>query len=722
VSRLYVAFLWHHHQPHYRYPAAARFALPWVRLHAIKDYVGMANLLAEFPRVHQTVNIVPSLLRQVEEYLAGATDDDAALARRPADELTDEHRVEILRTFFMANWENMIRPRPRYRHLLARCEAGRRSLEQTARAFSSRDFRDLQVWANLAWFHPTVVEKDERLRRLIEKGEGFTEEEKALVLDRQLETMAEIVPLHRRLAEAGRLELTTSPFYHPVVPLLCDPAAARTDRPELELPHPMPSAREDALAQTERALAFHERAFGARPRGLWPPEGAVSGAAAAVFAEAGAEWIVTDEQILAQTLGSAFGRDERGVVDRPDRLHRPWRVRCGSRELTVLFRDQALSDLIGFRYHLRPPADAARDLVDRLGRIRERAPDNALVVIALDGENCWEFYPDQGVGFLRDLYARLSDTTGVRTICISEYLDRFGVEQELESLYAGSWIAHGFAPWIGHWEKNRAWEHLARAKAFRDEQVQVGAVPEDRLAAAAEELHVAEGSDWFWWYGDDHSTGNDPVFDALFRGHLRRVYELLGARPPDELLRPVTEQPVRESWRPPRALLNVTVDGRRTSFFEWLGAGTYERPRDLWPMQRSQRTPVGSARFGFGRDAFFLRLDLEGACREPEAELGIEVAFGAGEDPALAVTFAADGAEVRTRDPAAGEARAARGRAAELAAPLASLGLEPGGAAELVVRVFEAGSVVQRIPTGGSIPLVVPKDPDSAYPGVEDFV
>jgi alpha-amylase/alpha-mannosidase (GH57 family) len=722
MATLHVSFLWHYHQPDYRDPVSGESVLPWVRLHAVKDYIGMANLLAEFPKMRQVINFVPSLLQQIEAYLEGGSDTALELARIPADALAEPQTVEIIRQFFQANPENLIHPLPRYRQLLARYRFSHRPVEEVAREFSVDDFRDLQVLANLAWFHPTEVEATPELQQLIEKGSGFSEADKAWVLDRQLEVMGRIIPLYRRLAEAGQIELTTSPFYHALIPLLCNHTNALAGAPPVEPPSPMFSSPSDARLQVEQAMAYHQQVFGGPPRGLWPSEGAISNEAAAVFARSGIEWTVADEEILAQTQGQPFLRDGAGLVDRPEVLYRPYRFQHQGREITMLFRDHTLADLIGFRYQLRPPEEAADDLIARLERIREHAPDDALVVIALDGENCWEYYRHQGVDFLRSLYRKLSESESLQTTTLSDYLDRFGATAALDRVSPGSWINHSFAPWMGHWEKNRAWEHLTRAREYYRERIAGGDVPEKQAQAALREIHIAEGSDWFWWYGDDHTSESDIKFDILFRRHVRQVYELLGARAPDELLVPIMDERVHERWTPPRNYLKVTVDGRRTSFFEWLGAGAYEHPRGSTTMQPSEPVPVTAMYFGFAPDAFVLRLDLAEAVLARRPPLTVELWLGGAEEPALVAAFDPDGgARLQAQHPEA-SVGAALDRAIEIAAPLSALGIKRGQSLDLVVRVLESGSAVQRIPASGAMPLDVPADPETAYHGAEGLV
>jgi alpha-amylase/alpha-mannosidase (GH57 family) len=719
MTPLYVAFLWHYHQPYYTDPVKGTLALPWVRLHAVKDYVGLANLWSEFPAVRQSVNFVPSLVKQLAEYLGGAEDTALTLARVPSDELTEDQAADILRTFFAANRENLIHPHPRYRQLMARCDLRHRTAEEVARELSPAELRDLQVWANLAWFHPSVVEADPDLGQLIKQNEGYTEVDKRAVLAKQMELIAEIVPLHRRLADAGRIELTTSPFYHAIVPLLCNHTAARAGTPGLPPPTPMLIAPRDAAEQVERALTFHAETFGRPARGLWPSECAVSNDAAGIFARAGVEWVVTDEEILAQTLRVPLFRTTSGVVNRPDLLYRPYRLRRGGRELAVIFRDHTLSDRIGFRYQLRPPDTAADDLVARLLAIRDAAPENALVTIALDGENCWEFYPNQGVDFLRCLYRRLSDTPEIETVTISDYLDRFGVAGELERLFPGTWIGHSFRSWMGHWEKNRAWEHLTRARDFARRRIAEGAVPDGVADAVREETLIAEGSDWFWWYGDEHAGRSDATFDALFRLHLRRIYELLDTRPPDDLLRPIMDFSLHEVHTPPRALLDITVDGRRTSFFEWLGAGSYRHTHDEPTMQRAEPVPVTAMHFGFCGEALALRLDLTDAYAEADVPLGAEIWLEDAEEPFAAARFAKG--DVVTCPPDGG-IDAARGRVIEMVVPLATAGLRLGSRTAFFVRVLESDSAVQRIPAASAVRLDVPENFETAYPNGGDLV
>ena len=349
---LYVAFLWHMHQPFYKDLVTGGYAMPWSRLHGVKDYYGMAHILRDFPDIRQTFNLVPSLMDQIIDYSEkGASDIYLDHARKPAADLGKGEQIFVLRNFFLANWDNMIRPYPRYWELLSKrgTDVSDRELGRMARYFSAQDFLDLQVWFNLAWFDPLFKDSDPMLIGLIQKGRDFTEEEKGQLIEKQREVMRLILPEYRDLWEQGRIEVSASPYYHPILPLLCDTDAAKTASPGIRLPtrfsHP-----EDAEAQVSRALARFSEVFGRRPVGMWPSEGSVSEAVIPIVADQGIKWLATDEEVLAKSLDIPLDRDFSGVSKRPEVLYRPYRAVHDDREVSIVFRDHTLSDLIGFVY------------------------------------------------------------------------------------------------------------------------------------------------------------------------------------------------------------------------------------------------------------------------------------------------------------------------------------------------------------------------------------
>src|SRR4051812_4280409 len=361
MADIALAFLWHQHQPYYPDDVAGDNPMPWVRLHGVKDYYGMALHLLEFPEMRCTINLVPSLLVQLLAYTEhGATDRCLDVSRAPADGLAEGDALFLLDHFFMANPEQMILPFPRYAELYHRRAANRNHAREALRRFQERDLRDLQVWFNLAWMHPLAVERDDGLRALRDKGRHFTEEEKKALLDKQFDVLRQIIPLHRKLAESGQVELTTTPLYHPILPLLLDKKTARESMPDVRLPHFTQGYPEDADVHVRRAVEQHEAIFGHRPTGMWPAEGSVAQIMLPLLARHGIRWIATDEEVLGASTQGLVRRDAHGHVRNPDLLYRPYKVCEGSAELNIVFRDHALSDLIGFHYQ-RSDAEAAAD-------------------------------------------------------------------------------------------------------------------------------------------------------------------------------------------------------------------------------------------------------------------------------------------------------------------------------------------------------------------------
>jgi alpha-amylase/alpha-mannosidase (GH57 family) len=618
-----VAILWHMHQPFYEDLATHEHILPWVRLHALKDYYGMVALLNEFPEVKVTFNLVPSLLVQLEAFAAGlARDRYLELSLKPAPELDHADVAFILDNFFHAQRQRMIDIYPRYAELLARrggslpTEADKRA---AARRFTADDLRDLQVWHKLAWIDPFYLDGDERIRSLVRKGSRYTEEDKLVLREVELELLNKVVPAYRDAAERGQIEIATSPFYHPILPLLCDTDVYLRTHPDTPMPRQRFMHPEDAADQLERAAACHERLFGRRPTGLWPSEGSVSDAIVPLVARAGFTWMATDELILARTLGVTLSRDGLGVMEQPERLYAPYLLRTGGAGVSCAFRDHALSDLIGFAYAGWDADAAASDFVGRLveagRRYRSRTGgEEALLPIILDGENAWEHFEGGGRPFLRALYRRLSEHPELRTVTMAEGCA--SPRLELTGIFPGSWIDANFYIWIGHADDRRGWSQLADARQVLEEARDDIALGSEALAEAREEILIAEGSDWFWWYGDDHSSDQDLEFDDLFRRHLRNVYRALQRAVPDELfVSNISGLGAPPAQTAPTALITPRLDGEDTSYFEWLGAGALEiRDRAGAMHQIDRQTSVLTLiQFGYStaRDRLHVRLDAD---------------------------------------------------------------------------------------------------------------
>lgn len=717
-----LCFLWHMHQPAYTDPVARCATMPWVRLHATKAYFDMAYLLDRFPDITATFNFTPSLLRQLQEIGAGSVRDLFwEHAERPAADLTLAEKAFIIRHFFSANWPTMVRPFPRYHELLVKrgMDVRGRNLERLARQFSTQELLDLQVWHNLAWFGYGMVSRFPRLAELRAKGRGFTEEEKQEVLALQRTAVQEIIPMYRRLADRRQIELTTTPFYHPILPLIIDTDFARRARPDLPLPSRF-QAKADAETQVRRAVAFHTETFGRAPAGLWPSEGAVCPEMISLLRAAGIHWIATDEGILARSLEARSH-----PWDRRAALYRPYLIGQPGEELAIVFRDRELSDAFGFVYHKTTPETATEDILRRLRAIIEDVPaDRALIAVILDGENPWEHYHDGGERFLSLFYKALADGVlnrngrdQVATATVSEALAVCPPMMRLEHLHSGSWINQDYKIWIGHPEDNHAWELLRHTRSRLAEVSGTLAAEPARLAW--EELYAAEGSDWFWWYGDDFETDYKVEFDRLFRAHLRNVWTRAGLPPPELLDQSILRNGVRpdaDAFRQPTGLLNPVIDGAVTDFFEWLGAGSIDPNPPLGAMWKSEGF-FQAIRFGFSLEQLFVRLDPDDRALKRLAEPAAEIHLAHGERVyKLVASLAPAGAESCTLLAADGGPYAEIGsspsmrrrKIIELAVPFKDLRAEPGQQWRLSVVVTEHGLEIARYPFHQPVIFAVP--------------
>jgi len=615
MNRVHLVLLWHMHQPQYRDPENGRYVLPWTRLHALKDYWGMVAMLREFPNFHATFNVVPSLGIQLEEYASGKFNEPwFALACKPAEELTRDDKAEILARAFQVNHDRLMSRWPRFVELFEWSQPAGGA--QAVVSFTSRDWRDLQLLSQLSWMEETWLEKDPVVSRLANKGKEFSEKDKAALKAKQLELLGLVLPEYRDVAKTGQIELSTTPFYHPILPLVCDSDIARVANPGTPLPRRAYRHPEDAREQLRRAREFHERVFGAKPAGLWPSEGSVSDQSLAIAAEEGFQWFGTDEGVLGRTLNVGFYRDPKGLPSNADRLYKPLQVQLGDKPMTGLFRDHHLSDLVGFVYSRMGGKEAAADLHGRLRDLGERVSSSQplTVCVFLDGENAWEYFPGNGREFLREFYGRIQGDQDFRALTASEAIGAAGNIPTSPGIFPASWINANFDVWIGHAEDVTAWELLWDAReAYRYaedayKRKRDGAPSESALKEALESLLAAEGSDWCWWFGPEHSTANDAEFDALYRKHLTAVYLALGQLAPQELAKPIKKQPEHALQLAPSGLLQVTVDGHDTSYFEWLSAGLYSPERRGGAMH-GRTFYLRELRWGFDEDRFCVRVD-----------------------------------------------------------------------------------------------------------------
>ncbi len=578
MAVLRLVILWHQHQPFYKDLVTGQYRMPWVRLHALKDYYGMVKLLDEFPHVHQTFNLVPSLIAQIEDYVAGTAQDPLLqLAAKPARDLTPQERRSALQYLFQANPVHMIGRYPRYRELWDRFRGSGDSPERAEKFFSLQDFADLQVLSQLAWFDEFFLEEPE-IAALVRKGHGYTVEDQQYVVRCERDLIAKVLPAHGQAAKRGSIEISTSPYYHPILPLLCDTDMGGASTPGLPLPQNRFRHPEDAREQIKRGLDLHERVFGIRPKGVWPSEGSVSEEVLSIANSLGVQWMATDEGVLGRSLGLFFSRDGQGRLDPAlaEELYTIYAYENSAVRMNLIFRDHTLSDLVGFVYSGMPPLEAAQHLINNIKQAAQPILDkghDALVPIILDGENAWEYYPQSGREFLCRFYDALQKTPGVEAATVSEAIASHKVKPKLKSLVPGSWINANFNVWIGAAEDNRAWDYLHHARNFYADAAPRASEAQRRLAF--EEIMIAEGSDWNWWYGPEHHSANDRDFDELYRKHLSNVYQAMGATPPDYLAQPIAGVVGRPFFVPQTAYIRPRVMGDMVRYFEWIGAAMY---------------------------------------------------------------------------------------------------------------------------------------------------
>ena len=521
-DKLSVAFLWHMHQPLYKDLLTGKYHLPWVRLHSTYSYLDMAAVIKDFPDIKCTFNLTPSLIWQLKDIADSDEIDDTylELSRKKAADLDVNEKTFIIKNFFSCDYYKAVAPVKRYAELYGKRgeDISDEALTDKVGDFSDEEIRDLQVLFNLAWCGFTLRDKDRVVKELVKKASHFTEDEKLALLKVQARTVKSILPLYRKLQDEGRIEISTTPFYHPIIPLLCGSVTGY-------------DFTKDARVQVDRAIELYEEVFGSFPDGMWPSEGSVSPEIVPIMEDAGIKWIATDEGIL---LESFRGQD----LSREELIYKVFRAENGKSGIDIVFRDIHLSNAISFRYSNMAAKKASHDLCRDIAGIKKAVSSRGgehLVSIILDGENPWPYYSGGGRDFLRALYSDLSGMSGIEVVTIGGYLGSNKERTAIPELYSGSWIDRNFRKWIGSPQKNKAWEYLEKARAHLFSSKNI-------CDEALEELYIAEGSDWFWWY-DEFGTELNHVFDDLFRLHLSNMYKLIGQTVPHYLEVPVPAGP-----------------------------------------------------------------------------------------------------------------------------------------------------------------------------------
>jgi alpha-amylase/alpha-mannosidase (GH57 family) len=603
AGKIRVAILWHMHQPFYLNPEDNKLMMPWVRLHGLKDYLDMPLMAAKY-NVKVTFNLVPSLLDQIEMYNQGYTDRHLELSKIPARDLSYEEKSDILDTFFSAHYPSMIAPYARYRQLYRKKESCGTDLDLAVKIFSTSEWRDLQVWGNMVWIDP-MFRSESEIRELYRKARDFTEAEKEQLLQFELNLLKRIMPTYQKLFREGAIDISFSPYYHPILPLLIDTDSAKEAIDDITLPQNGFRHPEDARWHIQQAVEKFRQLFGRAPVGMWPSEGSVSEETLRLVAENGIKWLATDEEILRHSLMKSYNEARKFSP------HFVYEFE-GVPGAKIFFRDHGLSDKIGFVYSGWDADRAVNDFILSLRNIARYVGNslgNCIVPIILDGENAWEYFPRDGIEFLGKFYEALSHDEAISVVSLSDAAEILEAEK-LPALFAGSWINHNFRIWIGHPEDNQAWDLLSLArKSVSDYQNMETGVDPEKLRRAWNQIYIAEGSDWCWWFGDEHQGMNNDQFDRLYRNHLMAVYKILGLEPPPAFLMPIHKDRMTSCITMPESLITPVLDGLLTHYYEWSGAGHYDCCRAGGAMHRTGELVTGIY-FAFDYDYFYVRIDF----------------------------------------------------------------------------------------------------------------
>ena len=576
---LNLCFFWHMHQPDYR-GSDGVMSMPWVFLHAIKDYYEMPWLLSQYKDLKATFNITPPLIEQLNLYTDPLKNDYfLSLWEKDPSKLEDEERIWLIKTCKSTQYETMIKPIEKFSFLYQKEE------------LTNEELIDFEMFFMLAWCGNHLRQKNTLVKALFQKEQAFTQTDKAQLLQVLCDFVATILPFYACLQEEGIISLSTTPYNHPILPLLLDMDNAKRANEHTTLPNNPMSLREDAIEQVERSIALYKKTFGTTPTGFWPAEGAVDEESVEIYKERGLSWIATDEAILFRSLED----------DTRAHLYKPYEFNG----MTMGFRDHGLSDLIGFNYRFKSGYDASEHFMQVVEPIAHTQEEATLFVI-LDGENAWEFFENNAYDFFTALYERFSNTPWCKTVTMDEVskLDNKGI---LEKLSPGSWIHGNFDTWSGHSEKNRAWELIYQTR--RDVDNYAGEISKEVAEEIKFHFLASECSDWFWWYGDDHVTEFGLEFDSLFREHLIRIYHLLHMQPPSDLFVPVISHQSAVSFLvKPQTPISPLIDGKNSSFFEWLGSGSVDESKLYSTMDRV-RGPIEKIHYGHNGKTLFLAFE-----------------------------------------------------------------------------------------------------------------
>lgn len=609
-KELSVAFVWHFHQPNYQTQPNGIRLMPWARLHAIKDYLDMALMLNKFPKLKLNFSIVPALIDAIEDYADREGHDiHSRLTVTPVEELTDDDKLYILNYFFDANYEKLISPNFRYNELYTKRFSGQ---EISINDFSLQDYADIMMLFNLVWFDPIWKDVYPELKEFENKGRDYTLEDRKALIELNRKIIRQIIPTFKKYQDEGRIEIITSPYNHPIVPILINPNDLKT----ATLKHAMPDCKValmvDVKEQIKMAIDKITETFGKAPKGFWPSEHCISQKTLDVIANLGFEWVISDESVLSNSLKKEFVRDFRGCYEDPYDVCSLYLYKTKrEKEINLVFRDSIVPNLITFEYPHHDSVLCANDLFDRIKTISDKlknSPESKhIFTIAMDGENSWDSYEKDGAVFLERLYSLINDDKTIKTVLISDYVEENKQTQKLlKKVASGSWANQEFQLWIAEPTKNLAWKYLVQARNNIKEAEKSGKYAKEQIKAAKSEVYIAEGSDWFWWYGEPNNSGQDHIFDFMFREHLKNVYNILEKPVPSYLEMPLMSY-MGKPLKNPKRTITPLINGMAKDNDEWLSAGCIEIPAG--PILKENKL-FDRIYFGLDQDNLYLRFDI----------------------------------------------------------------------------------------------------------------
>ncbi len=570
MKKLSIAIYWHMHQPVYEIEGT--YLMPWARLHAVKDYLDMILFLERFPNLKLNIDVVPALLDTTEDYENGFHDIHSELTVSDVDKMTTEEKSFVLNNFFSAKFETMVFRSENYKQLYQK-----RFSKDVCNPddFDNREYSDLMALFNLVWIDPIHFKRYPELKLLWDKQYNYTQDDRMRIIEIQRDIIRELIPTYRKYIQEGRVEVTTSPYYHAVLPILADMKGTIKHALTTEGLPPTLNMSDDAHQQIKSALDRVEEVFGKRPKGLWPPELCIGPKTLNLLAKEGVKWTISDEGILADSTHFDFVRDFKGNLSDPYHLLKVYEYQTKTEPINIIFRDRSIPNLINFEYAGLDSKMAADDLYDKIKIIQNKilvSPDDThLLTIALDGENCWENYQNDGNDFLETVYRYFEEDDSIETVLISDYIEADERKKVLNKIQPGSWIDKTFNYWIGETTKNRAWAYLKNTKDDFENFVKVNRT-NPNIERARRELFIAQGSDWFWWYGEPNNSGQDFVFDYMFRERLKNVYLILGLDTPDYLDSSLITK-VEMPFKHPTRAISPRMDGSFESYDDWYHSG-----------------------------------------------------------------------------------------------------------------------------------------------------